>query len=526
MLDDSKATVLLTQGSLVAGLPDHEARVVCLDRDCVEIGRESKENPAHQVRSDNLAYVIFTSGSTGMPKGAMNTHGAIRNRLIWMQDAYRLTDADRVLHKTPFSFDVSVWEFFWPLLAGARLVIARPGGHQDSGYLVKRIAEQKITIIHFVPSMLQVFLEQQDLEACSCLRRVICSGEPLPLELQQRFFAGLDAELHNLYGPTEAAVDVTFWRCRREDTRRSVPIGRPIANTRIYLLDSLLEPVPVGIPGEVHIGGVGLARGYLNRPDLTAEKFIPNPFSDEPGSRLYKTGDLARYLPDGNIEFLGRIDYQVKIRGFRVELGEIETVLADHPGVRQSVALVREDEPGQKRLVAYVVAKQEFSLTTSELRGFLKDKLPEYMIPSAFVTLDALPLTPNGKVNRKALPAPDQSRPEQENPFVPPSTAAEKRIAEIWAQVLKVDRVGIHDNFFDLGGHSLLATQVMSRVRDAFQIELPLRSLFVAPTVAGLGAEVALKKAPQETANVLAELESLSEEQAQLILAQESSKAT
>ena len=291
MLSDSQVSVLLTQEKLVAGLPEQKARVVCLDRDWGVIAQKSEENPVSGVKPENLAYVIYTSGSTGKPKGAMNTHGGIGNRLLWMQDAYRLTSADRVLQKTPFSFDVSVWEFFWPLLTGAGLVVAQPGGHHDSAYLVKVIAQQKITTLHFVASMLQVFLQEQGLESCSCLRQVFCSGEALPFELQEHFFARLGVELHNLYGPTEAAIDVTYWQCEQESHRKMMPIGRPIANTQIYLLDQYLQPVPIGVPGELHIGGAGLARGYLNRPELTEEKFIPNPFSDEPGTRLYKTGD-------------------------------------------------------------------------------------------------------------------------------------------------------------------------------------------------------------------------------------------
>jgi len=450
MLKDTQTAVLLTQQRLVGGLPEHRARVVCLDADWKTIGEESEENLGAKVTDRNLAYVIYTSGSTGRPKGVMNTHRGIRNRLLWMQDAYRLAESDRVLQKTPFSFDVSVWEFFWPLLTGACLVMARPEGHKDSTYLVLLIAEEKITTMHLVPPMLQVFLQEQELEACDSLRRVICSGEMLPLKLQERFFACLDAGLHNLYGPTEAAVDVTFWPCERESARRVVPIGRPIANTQIYLLDEYLHVVPVGIPGELHIGGVGLARGYLNRPDLTAEKFVPNPFSDEAGARLYKTGDLACYLPDGNIEFLGRIDHQVKIRGFRVELGEIEAVLGQHSAVQETVVLAREDIPGDKRLAAYVVPHNERAPAISELRDFLKKELPDYMVPSAFVMLDALPLTPNGKVDRRALPAPDTARPELEKTFVTPRTAAEEVLAGIWTKVLGLERVGVHDDFFEL----------------------------------------------------------------------------
>lgn len=502
MLKDAQVPVLLTQGRLAKTLPRHGAQVICLDAEWEAVAQESTENLAGAVRDMNLAYVIYTSGSTGQPKGVMNTHRGIRNRLLWMQDAYQLTEADRVLQKTPFSFDVSVWEFFWPLLSGARLVVARPEGHKDSAYLVKLIAEQQITTIHFVPSMLQVFLEEQKLEACDCLRRVICSGEALSFELQERFFARLaeHVELYNLYGPTEAAIDVTCWTCKRGGERHVVPIGRPIANVQIYLLDSHLQPVPIGVPGELHIGGIGLARGYLNRFDLTAEKFIPNSFGDEPGARLYKTGDLARYLPDGNIEYLGRIDHQVKIRGFRIELGEIETVLAGHPAVREVAVIARNSDrvpgdiilKGDKRLVAYFVAAQEPAPTSSELRSFLKQKLPEYMAPSAFVRLEAMPLMPNGKVDRRALPAPDTSWPKLTRTYVAPRNPVEELLTNIWAEVLGGEQVGIYDNFFELGGHSLLATQLIFRVRETFQVELPLRAFFENATVAGLAQTIAI----------------------------------
>ena len=360
LMTDAQVPVLLTQERLIAKLPPHRGSTVCLDRDWVKIEKSGDESPAIQVRPEQPAYVIYTSGSTGQPKGAINSHLGICNRLLWMQDAYRLDPADRVLQKTPFSFDVSVWEFFWPLLAGAALVVARPKGHQDSGYLARLIAAEGVTTMHFVPPMLAVFLEEKNLaERCASLRRVICSGEALPFELQERFFDTFrDArvKLHNLYGPTEAAVDVTFWECRRSGAERVVPIGRPIANTQIYLLDRHGEPVPVGVPGELHIGGSGVGLGYLGRPELTAEKFVPDPFRAERGAKLYKTGDLARWREDGAIIYLGRMDNQVKVRGFRIELGEIEAALAAHPGVRESVVVVREDAPGERRLAAYVVA--------------------------------------------------------------------------------------------------------------------------------------------------------------------------
>ena len=356
VLEDATPPVLLTTEPLLEALPPANAEVFCLDRDWPTLASEPANNPEPATTGKDPAYAIFTSGSTGKPKGVPNVHEGIVNRLLWMQHAYQLDASDRVMQKTPYSFDVSVWEFFWPLMTGACLVVARPEGHKDPNYLVDLIIRQKITTMHFVPSMLRIFLEGNRFNELTSLRRVICSGEALPFELEQRFFERLKAELHNLYGPTEASVDVTYWQCTPDSERSIVPIGRPIWNTQIYILDKFLEPTPIGVPGELHIGGVGLARGYLNRPELTAEKFIPDPFRKQDGGRLYKTGDLARFLPDGNIEYLGRLDHQVKIRGFRIELGEIEATLDQHPGVRQSVVTAHEGEAGDKRLVAYVVA--------------------------------------------------------------------------------------------------------------------------------------------------------------------------
>ncbi len=354
MLEDSQVSLLLTQQHLLASFPQSSEtatpKIICLDSDYQIISQAKNVNPESSVTTSNLAYVIYTSGSTGKPKGVMNNHVAISNKLLWVQDTYPLTTEDCILQKTPFSFDVSVWELFCPLLNGARLVFAKPNGHKDASYLVNLIQEQQVTTLHFVSSMLQLFLTEKDVEKCNSLKRVICSGEALSLELQERFFARLVCELHNLYGPTEAAIHVTFWQCQSDSNLKTVPIGRPIANIQIYILDSHLQPVPIGVIGELHIGGVGLARGYLNKPELTAEKFIPNPFASldppltpldkggEQPSKLYKTGDLARYLPDGKIEYLGRIDNQVKVRGFRLELGEIEAVLSQHPLVQEAVA--------------------------------------------------------------------------------------------------------------------------------------------------------------------------------------------
>lgn len=499
ILSDSHAPVLLTQQHLQPVLPPHTAIVRYLDSDWEQIARSPTTPPNSEVTAAHLAYIIYTSGSTGQPKGVLIDHRAIVNRLLWMQDTYHLTPADRILQKTPFSFDVSVWEFFWPLLTGACLVIARPEGHKDSAYLVTLIQQAQITTLHFVPSMLQVFLEEAGVPHCAALRRIICSGEALPYDLQERCFARLPhVALHNLYGPTEAAVEVSSWACERESPRQIVPIGVPVANTQLYVLDAHVQPVPIGVPGELHIGGVQLSRGYLNRPALTAEKFILNPFSTTPGARLYKTGDLARFLPDGAIEYLGRLDHQVKLRGFRIELGEIEAVLAQHPAVREAVVLAREDTPGQKYLAAYIVPRGESTVAgradssalVQELRAFLPMKLPAYMLPASFVVLEALPLMSNGKVNRRALPAPTAIHTRSGTTYVAPRTPSEEVLVGMWTSLLHVPQVGIHDNFFDLGGHSLLATQLVSRLRQTFHVELPLRTVFEAPTVATLALHI------------------------------------
>ncbi|MFM2060605.1 MAG: hypothetical protein RLZZ507_275 [Cyanobacteriota bacterium] len=485
MLTDAQLSFLLVQTHLVEQLPPHQTEVINVDKNWGEFANYSELNPESNVQLKNIAYVIYTSGSTGKPKGAINTHQGLCNRLLWMQDTYKLTSNDQVLQKTPFSFDVSVWEFFWPLFTGATLVVAKPGGHQDANYLVECIQQQKITTLHFVPSMLQVFLESPTLEQCHSLKRVICSGEALSSELQTRFFecwqsTGLNnVELHNLYGPTEAAIDVTSWQCQPYYQENIVPIGRPIANTQIYILDSHLQPVPIGVAGELYIGGMGLARGYWNRQELTNEKFISSPF--DAGKRLYKTGDLARYRADGNIEFLGRIDHQIKLRGFRIELGEIEAVIVQCSQVKETVVIAN-----QQRLIAYVVPEQKATFSTTELKQLIKQKLPEYMLPSAFVVLEALPLTPNGKVDRRALPAPDNLRPELANNYQPPESDVEKSIAKIWKQVLQLEKVGVNDNFFDLGGHSLLVVQVNNKLREILNRDLSVVDIFQNPTIKSL----------------------------------------
>ena len=501
MLEDTQAPVLLTQQRVMAELIEEggasrssiansRTQVVCLDTEWETIARESEENAVSSATARNAAYVIYTSGSTGQPKGVVVEHRGLSNTLTWLTDILELSAEDRCLLKTPITFDAAGREIFPTLIAGASLVIAEANGHRDSRYLAEIIRNQRVSIFHCVPSLLRLLMEEPALDGAVALRAVMCGGEASPPQVVMRFQRRSGAKLYNVYGPTEAIIDSTYWLCDGVEAHSTIPIGRPIPNARMYILDEALRPLPLGVPGNLYIGGVGLARGYLNRPELTAEKFVPNPFSEEPGARLYKTGDLARYLPDGNIEFLGRVDHQVKIRGFRIELGEIEAALDHHPAVREAVVLAPEDAPGERRLVAYVVADREPLPTTTDLRSFLKEKLPEHMVPALFVLLDALPLMPNGKVDRGALPAPDRTRPELDKAFVAPRTPTEELLSEIWAQVLDIERVGIYDNFFDLGGHSLLATQVVSRIREAFQVELPLRRIFEVPTVAGLAESI------------------------------------
>ncbi|MEV2240432.1 amino acid adenylation domain-containing protein [Micromonospora sp. NPDC049891] len=487
MLDDAQVPVLLTQSRLAPSLPELGADVLRVDELAEELGREPASSPGVQVNGDDLAYVIYTSGSTGRPKGVMNVHAGIRNRLLWMQDTYRLDVSDRVLQKTPFSFDVSVWEFFWPLMTGACLVVAVPDGHRDARYLVETIRRERVTTVHFVPSMLRIFVGEEGAADCPSLRRVICSGEALPRELQEQFFATVPAELHNLYGPTEAAVDVTAWACRAGDPG-PVPIGHAIANTRMYVLDQMLQPVPAGVAGELCIGGRNLARGYLNRPDLTAQRFVAHPFDPTPDARLYRTGDLARFRDDGAIEYLGRLDHQVKLRGHRIELGEIEHALADHPDVREAIVTAR-PLGGDQRLVAYLAGEEPPAAGT--LIAHLRQRLPDYMVPAVFVPLPSFPLLPNGKVDRAALPEPELSRPDLANPYEAPRDDLERTVAAAWSRLLGIERVGVHDNFFELGGHSLLMAELRGALQDALDRPVTLVELFQYPTVRALAEHLA-----------------------------------
>ncbi|WP_322755005.1 amino acid adenylation domain-containing protein, partial [Frankia sp. Cas3] len=474
---------------LVLGLdaPDVAQRVCALD--ATALTDDERGGP---LLPDHPAYLIYTSGSTGRPKGVIVPHAGVANRLAWMQDEYGLSSGDRVLQKTPYGFDVSVWEFFWPLLRGAALVVARPGGHQDPIYLARLIRDAGITVVHFVPSMLEVFCREPEAALCTGLRAVFCSGEALSFELRDTFLRVLDVGLFNLYGPTEAAVDVTAARCRADDGP-VVTIGGPVANTRVYVLDDALRPIPTGVVGELYLAGVQLARGYAGQAGLTSQRFVACPFGDA-GDRMYRTGDLVRWNAAGHLEYIGRTDDQVKIRGLRVEPGEIAAVVATHPRVRQTVVTVREDAPGDKRLTAYVVPTDGVVPTacepgggalTESIRAHVGTRLPGYLVPAAVVFLDGLPVTANGKLDRAALPAPHYDTGDTGRA---PANPQEQLVCRAFADVLGLPAVGVDDDFFTLGGHSLLATQVASRVWAESGLELSIRELFQTPTPAGLAA--------------------------------------
>jgi amino acid adenylation domain-containing protein len=521
MIEDSAMTLLLTQERLRGNLPESKCRVVSVE----SLAQPEELGVSHAATEsavpESLAYVIYTSGSTGRAKGVEIQHKALVNFLHSMRQRPGLTHQDILLSVTTISFDIAGLELFLPLIVGARVVVVSREVAMDGKRLVEQLENSGATVMQATPTTWRMLVEHGWSGGKNL--KILSGGEVLSEDLVQAI-SERGGSLWNLYGPTETTVWSTVWEVEANYNR--ICIGRPIANTQTYILDPSLTPVPVGVAGELYIGGAGLARGYLNRPEITAESFVNNPFSHVPGSKLYKTGDLVRYLPDGNIEFLDRIDYQVKVRGFRIEPGEIEAVLREHAGIQQAVVVAREDVAGDKCLVDYVVLNPGFMLTTSELHRFLKSKLPDYMIPYVFISLDRLPITPNGKLDRKALPAPEQDRPEPSEGFVPPRNPTEEAVAKIWAKVLRLERVGVRDNFFDLGGHSLLATQVLSRIRRTFAIEIPLRSLFDNATVEELALQIAeiqaRKSVPDEVAELLSNLESLSDEEAERLGARHS----
>jgi amino acid adenylation domain-containing protein len=476
MIEDSELPLILTQEPHRSALRDVSAEIVVLSD--LEARAEDAVNLARDLSPDSSVYMIYTSGSTGRPKGVINRHGALFNRLYWMQSMYGLTPDDRVLQKTPFSFDVSVWEFFWPLMFGARIVVAEPGGHRDADYLRRVIFEKRITTLHFVPSMLNVFLEEDDLAAsCVSLRRVFCSGEALPYKSVEGFFERLPCELHNLYGPTEAAIDVSFWPCSVDYPGKIVPIGKPIANVKLYVVDKHMQLQPIGVPGELCIGGVALASGYHNRNELTEKAFVGDPFAEWPDTRLYRTGDLARYRPDGQIEYLGRIDTQIKLRGFRIELGEIEAEVKSLPSVREATVVLHETRTN-RMLVAYVVASDFDQRGAKEL---LRKSLPDFMVPQVFVELPRIPTNANGKLDRKALPDPFAGL-QTDDAASPPTSTEEEILIRIWRDVLGVDRVGADSNFFRLGGDSISSVRIAARLRE-LGYAMEVQDIFMEPTV-------------------------------------------
>ncbi|KAA0944446.1 non-ribosomal peptide synthetase [Pseudomonas sp. ANT_H14] len=486
MLKDSGVQLLLTQTHLLEQLPVAEG-VCVIAMDSLKLDSWPSHAPGLHLNGDNLAYVIYTSGSTGQPKGVGNTHAALAERLQWMQATYQLDETDVLMQKAPISFDVSVWECFWPLITGCRLVLAGPGEHRDPHRIAQLVQEHGVTTLHFVPPLLQLFVDEPQAGECTSLRRLFSGGEALPAQLRNRVLAQLPAvQLHNRYGPTETAINVTHWHCRAEDGERS-PIGRPLGNVICRVLDDQLNSLPVGVPGELCIGGVGLARGYLGRAGLTAERFVADPLGEE-GARLYRTGDRVRWSTDGVLEYLGRLDHQVKLRGFRVEPEEVEARLLALGGIAQAVVLVRETAAGAQ-LIGYYMASQP--LDEQDVKAALAAELPEYMVPAQLMRLDAMPLSPSGKVDRRALPQPVW----QVREHVEPQTPLEQQIAAIWREVLGLPRIGLLDDFFALGGHSLLATQIISRTRQACDVELPLRTLFEASELGDFAEQVRLIQA-------------------------------
>lgn len=512
MLEDAHVRVLVSREELISGLPDYTGRVVFVDQEAEQLALQSQEKPAARVTEDNLAYVIYTSGSTGVPKGTMLQHAGLCNVTRATIQKFGITQDKHVLQFALLNFDASVWQIFMALHAGAPLHLVSQEALFSIPRLSQLICEYGATTADLPPAVLSLLPP----ESVPTLRTVSTGGERCAIDLATRW--SQDRSFYNVYGPTETTVAACWYLVESvPEGTTNIPIGRPFDNVRMYVLDADLEPTPAGIPGELHIGGAGVARGYYERPGATAQKFIPDPFGAQPGGRLYKTGDLVRYLPDGNIEFLGRLDNQVKLRGFRIELGEIEAALEAYPGIRDAVVLIKDNSAGDKRLVAYILPEKADHNLINELRQSLRQRLPDFMVPSVFVLLESLPLMPNGKVNLKALPLPDDLRPEVETEFIGPRTPVEETVAEIWSQLLGVQRIGVNDNFFELGGHSMLVTQVMSRLSDVFGADLPLRLLFESPTVAGLASAILQSgvEEDEQITRLFDELEQLTDDQAE-----------
>ncbi len=500
MLSDSQISVVLTQQSLIEKLPEHQARPICLDRDWNLISQSPVDNLNTGVTPQNLIYVIYTSGSTGIPKGVLIRHANVVRLLRATQAWFNFTSKDVWTLFHSYAFDFSVWELWGALCYGGKLVVVPYLVSRSPDSFYQLLSQEQVTVLNQTPSAFRQLIQAEESAnnpGKLALRLVIFGGEALELQSLKPWFdrhGDRMPQLVNMYGITETTVHVTYRPLTQRDLQgKGSLIGCPIPDLQVYLLDQHRQLVPIGVVGEMYVGGAGVARGYLNRPELTEERFIPNPFSDAPNSRLYKTGDLARFLPKGDLEYLGRIDHQVKIRGFRIELGEIEAALTQHPEVRETVVIAREDQPGNKRLAAYLVPNQQ-PPTNGELYYFLKGRLPDYMIPAAFMLLDALPLTPNGKVDHRALPIPEGLRPELGAIYMAPRTETEKRIAAVWQQVLQIDELGIHDNFFELGGNSILLIQIHSKLKEIFQQDLSIVDMFQYPTIQALADYLSLVK--------------------------------
>ena len=516
IVNETRPKVLLAQERLLQCLPEVDAKSICLDTDWSTVSAESVDPVENLTNSENLGFLIYTSGSTGEPKAVMLPHRPRDPRTSHEQKLYQMTAKDRHILKSSISFTLILRELFWPLLTGARLIISPPGTETDMDYLLQLIAKHQISIITLTPSTLRAVLSQNGLERCDSLRHIVCFGEPLTADLQSLYFAKLSAELSLYYGTTEAP-SATYRKCQPFESQTITEMGQTLPGVQLRLLNESLESVPDGTCGEIYLGGK-LARGYFKRPDLTAEKFIPHPFSQEPGARLYKTGDLGRLLPGNSIEFVGRVDDLVKVRGFRVELGEIAKTIRQHPEINDAVVVALDADSDRSRIVAYAVLKPRSTIGATDLRSFVRLKLPDYMVPARFIFLDGLPVSRNGKIDRKALPIPGRSRPELDTPLISHRTPLEKDLARIWCDVLELDQIGIHDNFIDLGGDSLAATRIISRVIANFQIEIPLRALFQSPTVAEMACVISQhevnKLEQHDLTKILDELECLGEEEA------------
>jgi amino acid adenylation domain-containing protein len=489
ILEDIRSPVLLTQRHLAPRLSDLGVELIGVEPDGAAVATEevSPRAPDSSVQPGDLAYIIYTSGSTGRPKGVMIEHRAVVNTIWWHIDVLPIRADDRLLFFIPYCFDASLCVLFPALAAGAELVLAAPEEERDPTRLMESLRRHHVTILPIPPRLLRLMLDERLREAGQSLRWVCCGGEPMPPDLPSRLFELLDVRLYNLYGPTEVAVDATYWPCRRGEERAVIPIGRPIANVQVYVLDTNRRPVPIGVPGELFVGGAGLARGYLNDPELTASRFVADPFSGVPGARLYRTGDRCRWLAEGCLEFLGRLDEQVKVRGYRIEVGEVESALASHPSVHESAVLVHDDGQSAERLVGYVSARPGGGVPTPELlRRYLRERLPEYMIPSTFVLLPSLPHLPSGKVNRQALPAPPAERPTTSRPYVAPRTPLEEFLAGLWRDLLRVQEIGVFDNFFELGGNSIQGAVLINRLQEKLGQQIYTIALFDSPTIDGL----------------------------------------